>query len=263
MGFEDSSNERSGGGGFIRQLILGVVLLLVAAGAVYDFGFLQRKVHEEHQKLADVPADLKSDEEIHKIMDREPTSVKDYENGARVETYSWQRPIPFMTFDVYAIYRKIETQTPEGETIETHYRFVKATRTLENEKLPASEEVPGGPPVAPGMRGAGFGGGGGGGGNQDDDDSGDDGDDGDSDDDKDSGENNEAGDAKENKEGGDGEEGEDKNEGGGEKAAGDGKESESEKKDDQGAGKESGESTEKKETENSEKKDGENKESDG
>ena len=156
MGIEESSKGSSGG--LVRQLILGVVLLLVAAGAVYDYGFLQKQVSEELQKLVDEESALKSDDDIHELMDREPSDTEDYDDGSRVETYSWQRPIPGLTHDVYAIYQKIEMTTTAGETIETHYRFKKATRSLAGEQLPGTQTIVQRAVQAPGSQSTGFGG---------------------------------------------------------------------------------------------------------
>ena len=156
MVIEESSKGSSGG--LVRQLILGVVLLLVAAGAVYDYGFLQKQVSEELQKLVDEETSVKNDEDIHELLGREPSDTKDYDDGSRVETYSWQRPIPGLTHDVYAIYQKIEMTTTAGETIETHYRFKKAVRSLAGEKLPGTQTIPQRAVQAPGSVSTGFGG---------------------------------------------------------------------------------------------------------
>jgi hypothetical protein len=160
MGFEDSPAPKSSS--LFRQLILGVILVLIAGAAVYEFKYVRPEVAEYQQKVVDNDNGFLGPADIQELMEREPAHKEEYEDGSLVETYSWQRPIPYMTHDLFAIYKKTVRNHENGE-VQTDFTFTKITNSLDGVELPGTQTFLIPELKQDGGMSTGFGGGGGGG----------------------------------------------------------------------------------------------------
>jgi hypothetical protein len=135
MNTDEFKSASSGSG---RKMFLVLLLLVAVAAFGYDFFVAKPAFQAGYEKLQSMTDPKKDDtgnpifvnssivkqgdlngdgyitiEDVHEVIGRAPSATETPENSDStiVETYSWTRGIPFMTYDAYVVYSKGEEHT--------------------------------------------------------------------------------------------------------------------------------------------------------
>jgi hypothetical protein len=155
-----------------RRLFLGLLLLVAIGALAYDFlvarpayteGLAKLQTLDDPERdnngepiyrdgsmvwLADMDADGRVErEDVHKYLEKEPSHESSPDDINVIETYSWPRGIPFMTYNAYVLYVKGEDM--DGEKYVKLYSVMDVKPTDKDlrqgvtipEDLPADLEV--------------------------------------------------------------------------------------------------------------------------
>ena len=168
MNKDEFQNTSSGNG---RKLFLVLVLLVVLGVFGYDY-FVAKPAYQEGIKKLQAMLDPQKDdqgeaimengmimkigdldkdgyvtqEDVRKLMGREPKSTVTEEETTIVETYAWPRGIPLMTYDAYAVYYKDADKTTLKKVTESKPEL-KKPQTIAQKDRPAGLTLSAGNPA--------------------------------------------------------------------------------------------------------------------
>lgn len=147
-----SENEHpaaAGGGGSMRKLLLLIALLVVLGLFAYDQFVTKSAFNEALKNLDEMQTRLETDAgftmqgdhdgdgfittaDLKKTAGRDPAATEEFDDRFMIETYSWPRIIPGMTYDIFAVYRK-------GNERNVFYKVM--TERPDASSLPAATKV--------------------------------------------------------------------------------------------------------------------------
>jgi hypothetical protein len=108
----------------IRQTILVLALLAAVAALGYDFLIVRPKFKAAWEKIQEVDnrPESTTNVQVRELLGMVPASTEENERGY-IETFEWQRPLPFLKYKLNVVYHGSKVTTSAGK----EYMFYSAT----------------------------------------------------------------------------------------------------------------------------------------
>ena len=117
--------------GAARMIILIVLLLVVAGAFAFDKLSVKPKFDAAFARVQELDAQVPQPKDVvHRVINREPASVTHPRDDITVETYSWIRGFPILTYDIHIVYTK------KPDSSEEFFYTTIANRTPDDRDFP-------------------------------------------------------------------------------------------------------------------------------